>query len=208
VSAGLAQGFSELADAYESGGRHDMANPLRFRNQADKWRSFAATAALEFAQAVHDITGSEQASSVELAFEFPLALASAVPPEEVLKISYGVWPLDSDREMVETAMLRRGILRAVSTVVGHPEDPAAALTAFQAAGGRVPHEVLIQSMAGLLYERSDLFDARRMNRLDRFVLRCRVAREALRSIRSPTYADRKRIEKERRHTNFAGFRVP
>jgi hypothetical protein len=180
VSAGLTQGFSELADAYESGSRHDTANPLRFRNQVDQLRSFAATAALEFAQAVHDLTNNRPAASVELAFEFPAG--SAVPPEELLKISYGVWPRDSDRESVETAMLRRGVLRTVSTAVGYPEDPAAALAAFQSVAGCIPREVFISGIAGLLYEQSDLFGARRMNRPDRFILMCRTAREALQSI--------------------------
>jgi hypothetical protein len=180
VSAGLTQGFSELADAYESGSRHDTANPLLFRNQADKLRSFAATAALEFAQAVHNITSSDKDESIKLAFEFPAG--SAVPPEEVLKISYGVWPRDLDREPVETAMLRRGVLRAVSAAVGQAEDPASALGAFQRAAGCVPREVFISGMAGLLYEQSDLFGARRMNRPDRFILMCRAAREALQSI--------------------------
>jgi hypothetical protein len=180
VSAGLTQGFLELADAYESGSRHDTANPLRFRNQADKLRSFAATAALEFAQAVHDLAGNDNGESIRLAFEFPAG--SAVPPEEVLKISYGVWLRDSDREPVETAMLRRGVLRAVFTAVGHPEDPAAALAVFQSTAGCIPRAVFISGMAGLLYEQSDLFGARRMNRPDRFILMCRTARESLQSI--------------------------
>lgn len=180
VSAGLTQGFSELADAYESGSRHDVANPLRFRNQADRMRSFAATAALEFAQAVHDFAGNDQDETVKLAFEFPAG--SAVPPEGLLKISYGLWPRDSDRESVETAMLQRGILQAVSTAVGRAGDPAGALATFQTAGVRVPRQLFIHGMAGLLYEESDLFGARRMDRPDRFILMCRAAREALRSI--------------------------
>jgi hypothetical protein len=180
VSAGLTQGFSELADAYESGSRHDLANPLRFRNQADRMRSYAATAALEFAQAVHDFTGTDQDETVKLAFEFPAG--SAVPPEGLLKISYGLWPRDADRESVETAMLQRGVLRAVSTAVGRPEDPAGALATFQTADVRVPRQVFVQGTAGLLFEESDLFGAGRMDRPDRFLLMCREARQALQSI--------------------------
>ena len=180
VSAGLTQGFSELADAYERGSLHDTANPLRFRNQADKLRSFAATTALEFAQAVHDSTSNRAAATFELAFAFPAG--SAVPPEELLKISYGVWPGESDRESVETAMLRRGVLRAVSTAVGYPEDPASALAAFQSTAGCIQREVFISGMAGLLFEQSDLFGAHRMNRPDRFILMCRAAKDALQSI--------------------------
>ena len=180
VSAGLTQGFSELAVAYESGGQHDSANPLRFRHQADSLRSFAATAALEFAQAVHNMVSGNQDATVKLAFAFPPG--SAVPPGGLLKISNGLWPRDSDKESVETAMLQRGVLRAVSTAVGRPEDPAAALAIFQAAEVGIPRQTFIEGMARLLFEESDLFGARRMDRPDKFFLMCREAREALGSI--------------------------
>jgi hypothetical protein len=145
LSAGLSQGFSELADAYESGNRHDVANPLQFRNQADSLRSFAATAALEFAQAIRNMVGGDQDATVKLAFAFPPG--SAVPPEGILKISNGLWPRDSDRELVETAMLQRGVLRAVSAAVGSPEDPAAAQARFQTAEVRVPRQTFVLGMA-------------------------------------------------------------
>ena len=180
VSAGLTQGYSELADAYESGGRRDVANPLRFRNQANSLRSLAATSAMEFAQAVHNIVGNGQDPTVKLAFLFPSG--SAVPPEGILKISNGLWPRDSDGELVETAMLQRGVLRAVSAAVGSPEDPAAAQARFQTAEVRVPRQTFVLAMAGLLYGESELFGPQRMNRPDRFALMCREARDALRSI--------------------------
>jgi hypothetical protein len=180
VSAGLTQGYSELADAYESGSRRDVANPLRFRNQANSSRSLAATSAMEFAQAVHNIVANDQDPSVKLAFPFPPG--SAVPPEELLKISSGLWPRDSDRELVESAMLQRGVIRAVSAAVGHPDDSVAAQAIFQEAEVHVPRETFILGMAKLLYEESELFGAQRMDRLDRFVLMCREARDALRAI--------------------------
>jgi len=180
LSAGLSQGFSELADAYESGNRRDVVNPLRFRNQADDLRSFAATAALEFAQALRNMVGSDQDATVKLAFAFPPG--SAVPPEGILKISNGLWPRDSDRELVETVMLQRGVLRAVSAAVGSPEDPAAAQARFQTAEVRVPRQTFVLGMAELLYEESELFGPQRMDRPDRLLLMCREAREALRSI--------------------------
>jgi hypothetical protein len=180
VSAGLTQGFSGLADAYESGSRHDVTNPLRFHNQAVSLRSFAANAALEFAQGVHNMVGNDQGLNVKLAFAFPPG--SPVPPEALLKISSGLWPRDSDRELVETAMLQRGVLLAVSAAVGSPEDPAAAQAAFQTAEVRVPRQTFMVGMAKLLYDESELFGPQRMDRLERFVLMCREASEALRSI--------------------------
>jgi hypothetical protein len=180
VSAGLTQGFSALADVYETGSRHDVANPLRFRNQAASLRSFAATASMEFAQGLHDLAGNQQDDTVKLAFAFPPG--SLVLPEELLTISGGLWPRDSDTESVETAMLQRGVLRTVCNAVGHPGDSGAALAMFQAGEVRVPREVFVYAMAKLLYEESNLYGSRRMDRPDRFILLCREAREALRSI--------------------------
>ena len=79
-------------------------------------------------------------------------------------------------------MLQRGVLRAVSTAVGRPEDPAPALAIFQAAEVGIPRQTFIEGMARLLFEESDLFGARRMDRPDKLFLMCREAREALRSI--------------------------
>jgi hypothetical protein len=180
VSAGLTQGFSELADAYESGSQRDVANPLRFRNQAANLRSLAATAALEFTQAVHDTAGATKDAKVQFAFGFPPG--SAVPPEGLLKISGGMWPRVSDRESVQAAMLQRGVLRVVSTAVGSPEDPVKALAVFQTADVRIPRETFLYGVAKLLYEESDLFGARRIDRPDRLMLMCREAIQALQSI--------------------------
>jgi len=180
LSAGLTQGFGELADAYESGGRHNVDNPLLFQKQSASLRSSAATTAMEFAQAVHDIAGSEPDATVRLAFAFPAG--SATPPESLGKIADGGWLRDADRELVETAMLQRGLLRAVSAAVGNQGNPQAALAIFQAAEVRIPRSTFIYGMARLLYEESDLFGSQRMDRPDRFILMCREAREALRSI--------------------------
>jgi hypothetical protein len=79
-------------------------------------------------------------------------------------------------------MLQRGVLRAVSAAVGDPEDPAAALAKFQAVEVCIPRQTFFYGMARLLFQESELFGARRMNRPDRFLLMCREAREALRSI--------------------------
>ena len=190
VSAGLTQGFSELADAYEAASLRTVDKPLRFRTEAAKLRSAAATAALEFAQAVHNmVIGDDKDVNVKLAFGFPPG--SAVPPEGLLRISSGLWPRDSERELVATAMLQRGVLRSVSTAVGFPEDTAGAEELFQTSEVQVPREVFVEAMAKLLYQESDLFGPQRMDRPDRLMLMCREAFQALQSV--PQTEDRKEL---------------
>ena len=122
VSAGVAQGFSDLAAAYEMGGQRNPDKQLQFRNQAANLRSFAATAALEFTQAFHDVVDTNKDANVQCAFGLPPG--STVPPEALLKISAGLWAREADREMAQSAMLQRGVLRAVLAAVGAPDDPA------------------------------------------------------------------------------------
>lgn len=180
VSAGLTKGYSELADAYEAGGRRDPANALAFRREASCMRSLAATTALEFAQAVHNMAETDQNAKVLLSFAFPPG--SATPPEALAKVSSGVRLADSDRDSLLTAMLQRGVLLAVSGAVGSPDDPVKALAAFQTAEVRIPRETFLYGMAKLLYREADLFGPLGMDRQDRFVLMCRAAIETLQAI--------------------------
>jgi len=180
VSAGLTQGYTELANAYEAGGVADPARALAFRRQATNLRSMAATTALEFAQAVHNMAETDQNAKVLLSFGFPPG--SATPPEALSKLSGGAWLPDSERDSLLTAMLQRGVLLAASVAVGSPDDPGKAEAVFQAAEVRIPRETFFYGMAKLLYQEADLFGPMGMDRQDRFILMCRAAAETLQTI--------------------------
>lgn len=179
LSAGLSQGYSELADAYDAGARTNLTSPLRFRNEACALRSLAANTALEFTQAVHNLA-DDSAAKLPLAFAYPGG--SAAEPEGIRRISSGVWISDPDRESLQTAMLERGMLQTVSRAVGSPDDPVRALAVFQSPSVQIPREALLFQMAGLLYEESGLFGPKRMDRPNRRLLMCSEALRALRSL--------------------------
>ena len=180
VSAGLAQGFSELADAYEAGADMNLTSPLRFWQQATLLRSMAASAALEFTQAVHETVDCDKEGNVHFAF-VDLA-GSAAQPAGLREISVGIWLPDPERESLENAMLQRGVLLAVSRAVGSPNDPAKAQPVFQTTDVKVPHEAFIFQMAKLMYEESELFGSKSIDRPNRQATMCGEAREALRSL--------------------------
>jgi hypothetical protein len=152
VSAGLAQGFSELADAYETGADMNLTSPLRFRQQATLLRSMAASAALEFTRAVHETVDCDKEGNVHFAFGYPAG--PATQPAGLREISVGIWLPDPERESLESAMLQRGVLLAVSRAVGSPDDPAKAQPVFQITDVKVPHEAFVFQMAKLMYEES------------------------------------------------------
>jgi hypothetical protein len=187
VAAGLTQGYSELADAYENGSRRDPANRVLLRSQACNLRSLAATTALEFAQALHNLAETDRNAKVLLAFGFPPG--SAAPPETLAKISGGVQLPDSERNSLLTAMLQRGVILAVSGAVGSPDDPVGALAGFQTPEVRVPRETFLYGMAKLLYQEADLFGPMGMNRQDRFILMCRTAAGVVQTIPPTKDAD-------------------
>lgn len=179
LSAGMSQGYSELADAYEAGAGTNLTSSLRFRNEGCALRSLAANTALEFTQSVHDLVDNP-AAKLPLSFAYPSG--SAGEPEGVRRISSGVWISDAERESVQTAMLERWVLLTVSRAVGHPGDPVRALAVFQSQPVQVQREALLFQMAGLLYEESDLFGPQRMDRPNRRLLMCSEALRALRSL--------------------------
>jgi hypothetical protein len=179
LAAGLTEGFSELADAYDSGGPHS-ANPVRFRNLAANLRSGAATDALEFAQGVHALAAGGQQANIQLAFAFPPG--PDAPPEGLFQIANGNWPSEADAESLQTAMLERATHGAAAAAVGAPHDTARARALFQTPETQIPSETFLEGMAELLFEQSDLFAPQRMGRPDRFTLMCREAAQALQSI--------------------------
>jgi hypothetical protein len=197
VSAGLTQGFSELADAYQAGSLRTLDRLPRFRNEEAKLRSAAASAAFEFGHGVHNVVNCKDESvNVTLTFGFPPG--SAVPPSGVLRISSGFWLSDSERKSIERAMLQRGVILSVSAAVGFPDNPSKAQVFFRTPEVLVPRDIFVGSMAKLLYEESHLFGPGQMYRPDLLVLMRGEAFQALQSI--PRTEDRSEMLRKLQET--------
>ena len=64
ISAGLAQGYFDIAESYEAGARANRANPTPFRKQVSSARSLASAAALEFAETMHAFLEKDQQPNI------------------------------------------------------------------------------------------------------------------------------------------------
>src|SRR5690349_3766786 len=53
MSAGLAQGYLDTAEAFDAGAKMNRQNPTPFRKEASQLRTLASAAALEFTEGVH-----------------------------------------------------------------------------------------------------------------------------------------------------------
>lgn len=173
VSAGVMKGLDDLADAYQSG---SDVTPIGFRKEAATLRGLAASAALEFTQAVFEAQ-NDKAAMVHLAFGFPPGEAAS--PRRLETISGGTWLGDVERESLQRAVLQRGVILAAAAAVGKPGDPEAARAVFQGPDVPVAREAFYFGMAKLLFEGSDLFGPKRLDRPERQMVMCREAIETL-----------------------------
>jgi len=177
VSAGLAHGYYDLAEAYETGAKANRQNPTPFRKQVTAYRSFSSAAALEFAETVHVFLDKDKDADVLLACEFPNG--SAVEPPNLAKVEKGMLMQESEREQLEAAMLQRGVVRSMSLVVGTPDDSAKALELFKAGEPKVPRATFVYGLAKSLFDLSSLYGSNRLDQPQRLKLLCDEALAAL-----------------------------
>jgi hypothetical protein len=180
VSAGLVQGYAETADTYEAGARANRANPTPFRKEVNQLRSRASAAAVEFAESVHTFLERDKGPTVLLAFEHPTG--AAAQPGGLRKVSSGAWIQDSERELLLTSMLQRGVLLSAGRAAGSPDDPAKTLETLKSGEAQAPRPVFLTAVAKMLFDSSELFGSMKMDQPNRLRLLCQEASEALQGV--------------------------
>ena len=180
VSAGLTQGYAELADNYEAGAKMNRENPMPFRKQMATLRSQANASAMEFTENFHRFVAKEKDPNVVLAFAYPAG--SVNPPAGLRKVAAGMTLLDSEREAMHADMLQRGVLLTLCLATGNPDDPAKTLEIFKAGEVRVPRNVFLYAMAKALADRSELFSSAKLDLPERLKVMCQEALDALHEV--------------------------
>jgi len=179
LSAGLAQGFSQLADSYEAGGRANRANPAPFHKQVTALRSYASAAAIELVETSRAFLEKDKDPNVLLAFEYPRG--AAAEPGSLKRVAGGIVILDAEGDTLQTAMLQRGVLLIVCRAVGAADDPAKTLEKFKGEV-LVPRDVFLLAAARALQEESELFTANKLDQPTRQKLLCQQALDVLHAI--------------------------
>ena len=164
LAGGMARGYCELADGYESGGRLNHSDPLAFHKQVVNLRAMASHSAMDFTQAVRSFVERDPSSEVQLAFDLPPG--SAADPPALRKAWAGILMQDAEIQALETAMVERGVMRAVCQANGTEGDSAQALEKFRAGAGEVktPRTTFLFAAAKTLFDVSD--DLFTNNKLD------------------------------------------
>ena len=177
ISSGLAQGYIELADTWELGARANRPNPTPFRKQVIALRSLASAAAIQFAEDVHKIVAQDKDPNILLAFAYPAG--AAAQPAGLKRVGGGILVQDSERDLLQTAMMQRGVLLSVADAVGSPDDAAAAQEKLKTGEFRVPRDAFLLAAAKSLQEHSEVFTGNKLDQPARLKL---VSQEAVNAL--------------------------
>jgi hypothetical protein len=195
LNAGLAQGYMELADRYEAGGRANRGASPVFRNHVSHYRSVANAAVLQFTESMHSFMEKNKDDNVTLAFPFPSGSTSE--PGHVVRVAKGLAPSDGDVASMEKAMLARGVLLSIANATGAGDDTSKARELMKSGEMKVSRPDFLRAMARSLYDDAQLYVPSKMDHPQRMKLVCREAKEALDSIKQASKDDlalRKKID--------------
>jgi len=193
VAAGMAQGYIELADRYDAGGRANKGANAGFSRLKSQCEAGANSATLDFAEVLHKFLATNKDPEVALAFAAPTG--SAAEPPETGKITKGILPGEAEAASVQKAMLRRGVLLNTSAAMGDKDDVAKALDAFKQGEVKIPRDAFLRSIAQIAYDRAQIYMPKKLDQPKRLQVMYSQALAALDAIPSQTKAD-KDLEKK------------
>lgn len=180
LSYGIAKGYIELADTFDSGAASNRANPTPFRKQASAYRNYASQLALQFTEACRRFQKGSKGDTVTLAFKFPTGSPAEVP--QMRKIASGLLLQQSEIEDIQKKNLDRAVVLATCRAAGAPDDTAKAQELFKSGEAKVPRNTFVVAMATALLEQSDLFTRTKLDRPDRVTMLCNDALEAVKNL--------------------------
>jgi len=180
ITGGVAHAYIELADTWEAGARANRPNPTPFRKQVSALRSLASAAAVQYAEDVHKVVAADKDPAILLAFASPSG--AAAPPAGLKRVSGGILVQDSERDLLEAAMVQRGVLLSVCGAVGSPDDAAAAQEKLKTGEFRVPRDTFLLAAAKSMEEQSEVFTGTKLDLPNRLKLLSQEALNALGAI--------------------------
>lgn len=180
ITAGMTQGYIELADAWEAGARANRADPTPFRKQVTMLRTLASGAAIQFTENAHKLMDATKEPEILLAFGFPAG--ATAPPAGLKRMSGGILVQDTERDLLQAAMLQRGVLMAVCAAAGSPGDAAAAQDKLKTGEVRVPRDTFVLAVAKSLESQSELFTGAKLDQPNKLKLMSQEALEAIKSL--------------------------
>ncbi len=178
LTSGMAQGYLDLAEAYDAGGHANRVQTANFRRQANTYRGAANTLALQFADAFSKFPNKDE--FVTMAFAYPTG-----SPTEVLalhKIYGGAWPAESEIETAQKRAIEHALLLATCRAAGAKNDPAKAQDLLKAGDAKVSRAAFTVAMAAALYDESQMYTHNKLDQPEKMKIFCSRAEEALKTV--------------------------
>jgi len=155
LTAGMAKGYSELADNFEYGAKANRGNPTPFRREMNDFRTIANRLYLQFGEEFTKFRNASKESSVPLAFGYPKG--SIFPSAQLDKIAHGQILQPAVIEDLRRSHLETAVLLYTTRVVGAPEDTAKTQEIFKSANPSVPRDVFMAAMANAMFDAAKLY---------------------------------------------------
>ena len=154
VNAGMARGYTELAERFTTGARFNKANALALNRTASQYRATAGRLALRFAQ---DVDRLQKVPLGKTPLAFPMPKGSAAEPPLLTKIGSGIAITPAEQTSAETVAIQRGVLMTVCQAAGAPNDTAKAREILSQPAPDVTRETFAKAIAEMLKTESKLF---------------------------------------------------
>ena len=173
VAGGIADGYLQLSNAYEDGAKLNKAAASDYRNQVRELRNIANTAALAFAETMHDIMDEQK--DPKFAFDFGFPSGGSAEPMQLSKIRKGLSMQAADHEVARKKMAEAGIVKFAALLAGAPADIEKARQQFDAPN----RDAVLLGVAANLVSTAELYSQKRMDLPKRGNALCKEATEAL-----------------------------
>ncbi len=180
LGAGMARGYMELADKFDTGAKANRNNPAPFRKQVSLFRTQARSIAMQTLESVHQYLTPSKDEKITFAFPFPVGSAAEVAG--LKKVTNGLVLQESEIEKLTKETLQRNVILVVSRAAGSPKDPEKAKAVFAQPETQLPRDQFVLAIANSLNEISDLFTSKQLDEPDRLKLICEQTLEVLGSI--------------------------
>ncbi|HUE00355.1 MAG TPA: hypothetical protein VMR62_12345 [Bryobacteraceae bacterium] len=190
LTSGMAQGYSDLAQAYDAGGHANRVLTTNFRRQVSTYLGAANTLALQFADNFAKFQSKDD--FITLDFAYP----TGSPTEVVLlhKVYGGSWPTDTEIETAQKHAIERAVLLATCRAAGAKNDPAKAQDLFKTGEAKVARADFVSAMANALYEQSQLYARNKLDQPDKLKVFCARAQDALKTV--PASSESRDLDKK------------
>jgi hypothetical protein len=177
LTSGMAQGYIDLAEAFDAGARANHTQTASFHRQVNTYRGAANTLALQFADNFSKFQSKDE--FITLAFAYPTGSPAAV----VLlnKAAGGVWLPEAEIDTAQKRAIEHAVLLATCRAAGATNDPAKTQELLKTGEAKIPRATFVEAMAAALFDESQLYAYNKLDQPDKMKIFCSRAQEALKT---------------------------